>query len=54
MSVLNDCEAVFLGAAWDFSTNSNAHIHDKTAFLLLRKELKDLSFAVQLRLGQGG
>jgi hypothetical protein len=53
MGILDDCEAVFLGAAWDFAANSNAHIHDESAFLLLGEELKDLGLAVELRLGQG-
>jgi len=48
MGVLDDCEAVFLGATWNFATNSDAHIHDESAFLQLGEELKDLGLTVEL------
>ncbi len=52
MGILDDRETVVFRATWDFAANSDAHIHDKSAFLLLGEELKDLTLAVDLRFWQ--
>ena len=52
MGILDDRETVVFRATWDFAANSDAHIHDKSAFLLLGEELKDLTLAVDLRFRQ--